>query len=98
MMMPLPDGVECYKRTPSFTDANVPGALLQDHSTKQGIWGVIRVEQGQLRYVVTDPRKPGSETILTPATAAVIEPTIVHRVEPLGAVLFHVEFHRRSAD
>jgi len=97
MIVQLLDAVECYKRTPSFTEASVPAALMSDHSTKEGTWGLIRVEQGQLRYFVTDRRRPASETILTPATAAVIEPTIVHRVEPLGAVLFHVEFYRPSA-
>lgn len=76
----------------------MPAALLHDHSTKQGTWGVMRLERGELRYLVTDPRRPGSETIITPARSAVIEPTILHRVEPLGAVLFHVEFYRRSAD
>lgn len=90
----LPDGVEHYKRTASFTESSVPAALLNNHSTKQGTWGLIRVEEGQLRYFVTDPRRPPSETIVTPARPAVIEPTVIHRVEPLGAVLFHVEFHR----
>lgn len=90
----LPDGVEHYKRTASFTESSVPAALLNNHSTKQGTWGLIRVEEGQLRYFVTDPRRPPSETIVTPARSAVIEPTVIHRVEPLGAVLFHVEFHR----
>lgn len=70
---------------------DVPGG---NHSTKQGTWGLIRVEEGQLRYLVTDPRRPPSETIVTPAKPAVIEPTVIHRVEPLGAVLFHVEFRR----
>lgn len=97
-MVELPPNAQFYKRTPSFTEASVPGALLHDHSTKAGVWGVLRVEHGQLRYVVTDPRKPSWETILTPAMATVIEPTILHRVEPLGAVLFHVEFFRRSSD
>ncbi len=91
----LPQGAEAYKRTPSFDEASVPAALLRDHSTKEGTWGLLRVEQGQLRYAVTDPRRSRSETVLTPMTVpAVIEPTILHHVEPLGAVRFHVEFYR----
>ena len=90
----LPDDVEHYKRTASFTESSVPAALLNNHSTKQGTWGLIRVEEGQLRYLVTYPRRPPSETIVTRARPAVIEPTVIHRVEPLGAVLFHVEFLR----
>lgn len=98
MIARLPDGVECYKRTPSYTDAKVPPALLNDHSAKQGTWGLTRVEQDKLRYIVTDQRRPLSETILTPAKRAVIEPTTIDRVEPLGIVLFHVEFYRRNAE
>jgi tellurite resistance-related uncharacterized protein len=95
----LPPGLQAYKRTPDFTEATVPAGLLHDHSTKEGTWGLIRVEEGQLRYLVTDPRREASERVLTPGTAAgVVEPTILHRVEPIGPVRFHVEFLRRSAD
>lgn len=95
----LPDGAEPYKRTGTFTETTVPAALLDNHSTKHGAWGLIRVEQGRLRYLVTDPRRPSSESVLTPDTPpGVIEPTIVHRVEPLGEVRFHVEFLRVAAD
>jgi tellurite resistance-related uncharacterized protein len=91
----LPAGLESYKRTPTFTEASVPAGLLNDHSTKDGTWGLIHVEEGRLRYVVTDPRRPSAERILTPDSApGVVEPTILHHVEPIGAVRFHVEFLR----
>jgi tellurite resistance-related uncharacterized protein len=90
----LPERAEFYKRTPTFTEFSVPAGLLKDHSTKEGTWGSIVVEQGRLRYLISDPRRSVSETVVTPAAAAVIEPTIAHRVEPLGAVRFHVCFHR----
>lgn len=91
----VPSDAEPYKRTQSFTEATVPAGLLQDHSTKQGVWGLIRVEQGRLRYIVTDPRLAPVEGVLTAdAPPGVVEPTVLHRVEPLGAVRFHVEFLR----
>jgi len=91
----LPDVVKAYRRTPDFDETNVPVALLRDHSTKQGTWGLLRVERGRLRYVVTDGRRPRYEVLLTPSSAPmVIEPTILHHVEPLGSVRFHVEFLR----
>jgi tellurite resistance-related uncharacterized protein len=91
----LPAGAEPYKRTATFSEATIPAALLNDHSTKEGAWGLIRVEQGELRYVITDPRRAAAERILTPANEpGVVEPTILHRVEPLGPVRFHVEFFR----
>ena len=94
----LPPGLEPYRRTPEFTETSVPPALLRDHSTKAGTWGLIHVVEGRLAYRITDPRRRFSERVLTPESApAVVEPTIVHLVEPLGPVRFHVEFHRAPA-
>lgn len=96
-MRQLPEGLSSYKRTATFTEASVPAGLLKDHSTKDGTWGLIQVEQGALRYLVTDDRRPPSERILTPeAEPGVVEPTILHRVEPLGAVRFYVEFFHQG--
>lgn len=82
-----------YKRTPSFTEATIPEGLLKDHATKAGTWGLIHVEQGMLRYVVTDTRRPHTERILAAdSEPGVVEPTILHHVEPLGPVQFYVEF------
>lgn len=94
----LPEGLEPYKRTATFTETTVPAALLGDHSTKSGAWGLIHVEEGALRYLVTDPRRNSTERILTPESEpGIVEPTILHRVEPVGTVQFHVEFlHARS--
>ena len=91
----LPDGLERTRRTPDFTEQTVPAALLADHNLKEGSWGLIHVEAGQLRYHVTDSRREALTVVLTPETPpAVIEPTILHHVEPLGDVRFHVEFWR----
>lgn len=91
----LPLGLEAYKRTVLFTEETVPKGLLQDHSTKAGTWGLIHVLAGNLRYRITDPRRSGNEVMLAPdRPPGVVEPTIVHHVEPLGPVRFYVEFHR----
>jgi len=93
----VPDGLEPYRRTAVFTEANVPAALLRDHDTKAGTWGLIHVLSGRLRYRITDPRRAPAETLLTPETPpGVVEPTIVHHVEPVGAVTFQVEFLRAA--
>lgn len=94
-MTPLPADLESYRRTPTFTEASVPPGLLKDHLTKEGAWGLIRVEEGRLLYAITDPAREPAEHILTPDSApGVVEPGILHRVEPLGPVRFHVEFLR----
>lgn len=88
-----------YKRTPSFSEATVPAGLLGDHATKEGVWALIQVEDGALRYFVTDPRREAAERLLTPeGEAGVVEPTILHRVEPVGAVRFHVQFLRHPGE
>lgn len=93
MTATLPKGLRSYKRTATFTESTVPAGLLRDHTTKEGAWGLIRVEQGTLRYVVTDPRRAPEDHLLTPdGGPGVVEPTILHHVEPLGSVRFHVEF------
>jgi tellurite resistance-related uncharacterized protein len=91
----LPAGVKPYKRTADFTETTVPEALRRAHATKPGVWGLIHVLEGHLVYRVTDPRRPASEVVLTPGDGlGVVEPTILHEVEPLGLVRFYVEFQK----
>jgi tellurite resistance-related uncharacterized protein len=93
--MELPKSARPYRRTADFTEASVPAGLLKAHTTKEGSWALIHVLEGRLAYRVVDPRRPTSETILSPSEPpGVVEPTILHEVEPLGAVRFYVEFHR----
>jgi len=93
--MTLPSDVRPYRRTDVFTEATLPAGLRKAHSTKAGVWGLIHVIEGRLAYRIRDDRRPASETVLCPgALPAVVEPTILHEVEPLGPVKFYVEFHR----
>lgn len=88
-------GLEPYKRTPTFTETSIPAGLLGEHSTKEGVWGLIHVLSGQLRYYITDARREGSEQLITPTSEpGLVVPTLVHRVEPVGKVEFFVEFWR----
>lgn len=93
----LPDDVSPYQRTDLFTETNIPAGLLKAHSTKPGVWGLIRVIDGALTYRVEDPRRPPSARVLTAdAAPGVIEPTILHSVEQHRSVRFYVEFYRRD--
>lgn len=95
--MDLPTDALAYARTEVFTEATIPAGLLRAHTTKVGAWGLIHVLAGRLAYRIKDPRRPESETLLTPeGPPGVVEPTILHEVEPLGAVRFYVEFLRRE--
>ena len=95
--MDLPPGLQAYSRTKEFTETTVPQALLNAHTTKEGAWALIHVLAGRLAYRIGDPRRSASETVLTAQTPpGVVEPTILHSVEPLGPVRFYVEFHRHE--
>ena len=88
----LPAGFTAYKRTPTFEATSIPAGLTTTHSTKPGVWGVINVIEGRLRYVVESPL--AREITLAPGEPGIVVPEVVHRVAPLGEVQFYVEFHR----
>lgn len=76
----------------------VPKGILKAHTTKQGPWALIHVLEGRLAYRISDPRwPPWEEVLLSDDPPGVVNPTIVHEVEPLGPVRFFVEFHRLDA-
>ncbi len=86
----LPHGVAPYKRTPVFDQDNLPAGLRREHRTKPGVWALIHVIEGRLRYRILDPH---SERILTPGAPGLVRPAQRHEVEPIGLVRFFVEFH-----
>lgn len=88
----LPPGCTVYRSTPVFTEATVPPGLLRAHRTAPGVWALIHVLEGRLRYRVT---APASERILDPSTPpGLVEPGVPHEVAPLGPVRFRLDFHR----
>lgn len=93
----IPEGSVVYKRTPDFNQDTIPEGLLRAHSTKRGVWGRICVTEGMLAYRVLDERRLRREWLLTPSRTGVVEPEILHEVEPRGEVTFFVEFLRSSA-
>jgi tellurite resistance-related uncharacterized protein len=86
----LPTGLVAYRRTPVFTEATLPAALRHRHQTKSGVWALITVLEGRLRFRRLD-RSVESE--LDPAHPGVVAPEEPHEVEPLGHVRFFIEFH-----
>lgn len=83
---------EPYKSTPVFDETTLPAGLRREHRTKAGVWGVIRVLEGRLRYEVLEP---ASEAILDPDHPGLVLPDQPHFVEPLGAMRMRVDFYDR---
>jgi len=42
-MKHVPGNAVAYRRTPEFSESDVPAALRSAHSTKHGVWGRICV-------------------------------------------------------
>jgi tellurite methyltransferase len=89
----LPDAFAPYKRTREFAAHSIPDGLLRDHTTARGVWGVIHVVAGRLRYIV-EPPLAGTH-VLDPEHPGIVVPEVRHRVAPDGAVRFYVEFYKR---
>ena len=93
----LPPGLESYRRTDIFSEKTVPAGLLKSHATKAGTWGLIHVADGELIYRIEDERRILAERRLRAGLPpGVVEPTILHSVDPVGPVRFHVEFFRAA--
>ena len=58
--------------------------------TKAGVWALIVVLEGRLRFRRLEPFV---ETLLDPAAPGVVAPEEPHEVEPLGEVRFFIEFY-----
>ncbi|MCS5708692.1 DUF1971 domain-containing protein [Candidatus Berkiella cookevillensis] len=86
----LPNDLMFYKRTPTFTHESVPPGLLKNHSTKKNVWGLIKIMQGKLDYIIGT-----NETyLLEPGKDGVIEPEVIHHVSLTEPVEFFVEFYK----
>ena len=87
--------IKPYRSTAIFDEHTLPAALRSEHNTKAGVWGVIRVLDGQLRYTILDPP---SESVLTPDKPGLVRPQQKHFVTPLGAMRCQVEFYDAPPD
>ncbi len=85
-MPPVP-----YKSTPVFDQDTLPHAIRNAHSTKAGVWGLLRVLEGEVRLVFDEPAR---QMTVTPDNPAEIPPEAGHHVEVSGPMRMQVEFYR----
>ena len=86
---------EPYASSPIFDEQTLPNALRNDHRTKVGTWGLLRVLEGEVRLIFTEPL---TEHRVTPVSPAIIPPQATHYVVPVGAMRMQVEFWRERPD
>jgi tellurite resistance-related uncharacterized protein len=81
---------EPYRSTPIFDEKTLPDALRGNHQTKEGVWGVIKVLEGELHLTYVEPR---AEKLLTPGNPGVVAPQQTHFVTPTGPMRMQVDFY-----
>jgi tellurite resistance-related uncharacterized protein len=86
---------EPYRSTPVFDEATLPAALRREHRTKPGVWGVVRVLEGELRLSFVDPPEM---LIVSPGSPGLLLPDQPHFVEPIGTMRMQVEFYDRPPE
>lgn len=79
-----------YKSTPVFDETTLPDAIRNAHSTKEGVWGLLVVEQGVVSLVFHEPQRA---IRVRPGSPAVIPPQALHHVETQGPMQMRVEFY-----
>ena len=81
-----------YRSTPVFDQDTLPAALRARHNTKAGVWGVIRVLEGELILTHLDPE---STELLSPERPGLVLPEQPHFVTPQGPMKMQVDFYDR---
>ncbi|PZU17078.1 MAG: hypothetical protein DI591_04145 [Citromicrobium sp.] len=81
-----------YKTTPVFDHNTLPAAIRSTHTTKEGVWGLLRVLDGAVTLVFHD--MPERRVPVTAANPCPIPPAAPHHVETDGPMRMQVEFYR----
>lgn len=84
-----------YRSTPIFDQETLPAGLRANHSTKAGVWGLIRVIEGRLQLTY---KAPPEEVLLEAGQSGVVAPEQVHFVTPLGAMKMQVDFYNEAPE
>jgi len=87
----LPPKAVKYAETKVFTTETVPAKLTNEHDTKPGVWGKLKVLTGALDYIVCGP--PEKVQHLRAGQHTIVLPTQMHRVSLEEKSSFYVEFY-----
>ncbi|NRD90371.1 hypothetical protein C8024_14230 [Sphingopyxis sp. BSNA05] len=80
-----------YAASRIFDEQSLPDKLRNEHSTKDGTWGLLRVLEGEVELVFIDPP---SRRLVTVDNPAPIPPQDLHFVRLTGPMKMQVEFYR----
>lgn len=93
----LPKDARTYRCIGPFDADAIPAGLLRRHDLKPGVWGVLTIGAGRIRFCWDDDA--GGSRLLAPGDAMLIPPTVPHHLERDGSVRLSIAFHaENSAD
>lgn len=79
------------RESPRWAAAEVPAGLLRAHQVAEGVWGLLRVYAGSVRFV---DEATGAGQDLGAGDEQVIPPVTPHHVEPGADAQMSVSFYR----
>lgn len=85
----LPPDLPSRGSTRTFTESDMPDALLNEHSLGKGRWGVLRVLEGRVAFVDLETER---EHLLEAPAEWIIEPERTHHLRLEGPVRCRVDF------
>jgi hemoglobin len=84
-----------YRSTPVFTNDTLPAGLRRAHSTKAGVWGLLKVLKGTVLYVTEETGE--CQMVKAPGTVVIL-PQQLHSVEPQGDIEMQVDFYHEAPE
>ncbi len=92
----LPRGLHPLRRSPAWDNETAPSAIKMSHHLAEGTWGVITVEDGQLKFVTNG--EVVMNQLVDKNSPQAIPPGLDHSVEFIGPVLFRIDFFSVERD
>jgi tellurite resistance-related uncharacterized protein len=89
----LPEGLHVVRRTGVWNERTTPAGLRRAHHVAPGVWGLLRVEAGRLRFRAAT--EPPLDVVVDPGTPQPIPPDVDHHVEIEDPVRFYLQFLSR---
>ncbi len=84
---------EPYKVTAIWDQDTLPQAIRNEHRTKEGTWGLLRLLEGSATLVFTDD---GRKVPVAPGKPGLIAPRETHYVALDGPARMQVEFYKEN--
>jgi tellurite resistance-related uncharacterized protein len=88
----LPEGLHVVRTSATWTEATLPAALQRHHRLAAGVWALLRVEQGSVRFVART--RPQIDVVVAAGGEQPIPPEVDHHLVLLGPMAVHLEFLR----